>query len=481
MNAPLRYAGYAAMGLIVGAALSSACSASDTGNSGGGGGGAGGSSASGGAGGGSASGGTGAGGQDGGGTGGGLVIDSGGDSPINADAACDLQKYEATVTKAPVDVIFVVDNSCSMGEEMKGIQDNINLNFAQIIASSGIDYRVIMIGEHGGYNTPSSYEASICIGPPLGGKPCTGVGQNTAPSNNPPVFFHYDHDDVESTDAWCKMLDWYKKPDRYNLAPNGWSEWLRKEALKTFVLVTDDAMSCKWPYTGTYPPSCSTNGTGCYTDGYTNYVTQAPLAAQAFDTDILALDPVQFGTAQNRNYVWHSLSGVVKNPNSTLGEYQPTEAIVPYSSKCTSAVNSGPGTQALSILTGGLRYPVCDGAGFDVVFKKIAEGVIKGAKIQCDFPIPAPPTGKELDPKTIQIQYTPSKGGSTETFAQVADASQCKPGAFYISGDLDAGTGDAADGGGAKLVLCTDACNKVQGDDAAKIEILALCKTGGPN
>jgi len=477
MYSPLRYLGHGALGLLVGVALSAACSAGDTGG-GGGGGGAGGGSATGGGGGADSSlGGSGGsgGGVDGGGTGGGIVIDSGGDGAIPPDAACDLQTYTATLTKAPVDVIFVLDNSCSMSGEMTAIENNINQNFAQIIASSGIDYRVIMIGEHG----PASSDQSICIGPPLGGKPCSGVTANTPPSNNPPVFYHYDANDVESWDAWCKMLDWYKKPDRYNMAPGGWSEWLRKGALKTFVMVTDDRMDCYWPQTTTGMYStCTTNASKCYDDSSDSL---APLAAQNFDADLLALDPVQFGTAQSRNYVWHSLSGVVKNNGSTTGEYQPTAPLVPSSSKCSSAVNSGPATQALSMLTGGLRYPVCEGAGFDVVFKKIAEGVIQGAKIQCDFPMPEPPTGKELDPKTIQIQYTPSKGGGKQTFAQVTDATQCKPGAFFIEGDPDAGVPDGSDGGAAKLVLCPQACGLVQGDDSPKVEILALCKTSGPN
>ncbi|MBE7479991.1 MAG: hypothetical protein HS104_08405 [Polyangiaceae bacterium] len=469
MSSPLRYAAFAAAGLIFGGALSSACSASD---SGGGSGGGSGSGATGGAGsGGGGSGGTA--GIDAGGTGGGLDLDGSlNDGNINPDAACDLQTYQATVTKQPVDVIFVLDNSCSMSTEMIAIQDNINLNFAQIIASSGIDYRVIMIGEHG----PATGDQSICIGPPLGGKPCTGVTANTPPSNNPPVFYHYDHDDIESWDAWCKMADWYKAPDRYNLAPGGWSEWLRKEAMKTFVLVSDDRMDCYWPQATTYYSSCSTPASKCYDDGTsTTYAAAAVQAAQYFDADLLALDPLQFGTAQNRNYVWHSLVGVPKNGASATGEYQPTDALVPYSTKCSTAVNSGPGSQALSMLTGGLRYPVCEGVGFDVVFKKIAEGVIKGAKIQCDFPMPAPPPGKDLDPKTIQIQYTPSAGGSPEKFEQVADASQCKPNAFYIQPGADGG-----DAGTDLLVLCDDTCKKVQGDNSANIEILALCKSGGP-
>jgi hypothetical protein len=410
---------------------------------------------------------------DGGGTGGGINLDGSlQDGTIDPDAACDLQTYKATVTKGPMDVIFVLDNSCSMSTEMVAIQNNINTNFAQIIAQSGIDFRVIMIGEHG----PTSDE-SLCIGPPLGGKPCSGVTANTAPGNNPPVFYHYDHDDVESWDAWCKMLDWYDKPDRYNLAPGGWKDWLRTEALKTFVLVSDDRMDCYWPQASTYYSSCSTPGAKCYDDGSTSsYATDAPAAAKQFDTDILALDPAQFGTSTNRNYVWHSLVGVTKNGASPTGEYQPGDALVPYSSKCSTAQNSGPGSQSLSILTGGLRYPVCEGLGFDVVFKKIAEGVVKGAKIECDFPMPAPPTGKELDPKTIQIVYTPSAGGPAIKFEQVTDATQCKPGAFYIESAADGG-----DAGTDKLVLCPDSCKTVQADGQAGIEILALCKSGGPN
>ena len=58
----------------------------------------------------------------GGGTGGGLVLDGGlSDGKINPDAACDLQKYQTTLTKAPVDIIIIVDNSCSMYEEQENV------------------------------------------------------------------------------------------------------------------------------------------------------------------------------------------------------------------------------------------------------------------------------------------------------------------------------------------------------------------------
>jgi hypothetical protein len=105
---------------------------------------------------------------------------------------------------------------------------------------------------------------------------------------------------------------------------------------------------------------------------------------------------------------------------------------------------------------------VCEGQNFDVVFQEIAKGVIEGAKIACEFPMPEPPAGKELDPATINIEYTPSTGGGTTKFSQVADETQCAPNSFYIDGD--------------QLKLCADTCTLVQGDQQAKIDILALCK-----
>ncbi len=433
-----RYIGHAACGLLIGGALAGACSANDSGGDNqlftGGSGGTADSSA-------------GTGGTDGsvdGSTGGGVNLDGSFTDVLDPDAACDIQKYTATFTTKPVDVVFVLDNSCSMIEESQAIEQNINVNFAQIIQASGIDYRVILIAEHGPY-TPDS---SICVGSPLGGAPCPNpVPANTPPDNNPPLFYHYDHDDVESWDAWCKMFDWYKKPDRWNLTPGGWSTLLRKDAFKILVGISDDRISC-------------TLGSFSYSDSGT--AAGGQVAAQKLDTNVTTLDPQQFGTPENRNYRYYAIVGVEANPANPSKAYGPTEPLT--MTKCTSAVNTGPGHQALAILTGGLRFPVCDGTGFDAVFQEIAKGVIAGAKISCDFPVPQPPPGKELDPDSITIEYTPSGGTGTTKFVQVADSSKCKPNAFYIDGDT--------------IQLCPETCTVVQGDDSAEVQILALCKSG---
>src|SRR5690606_32550703 len=52
-------------------------------------------------------------------------------------------------TKRPVDVIFLVDNSGSMAEEVDGVEQNINVSFAEIFEALALDYRVIMVTDHG--------------------------------------------------------------------------------------------------------------------------------------------------------------------------------------------------------------------------------------------------------------------------------------------------------------------------------------------
>lgn len=434
-DARLRYLGFCCAGILIGTAAVSACS--DTGgggsavNTGG--------SANSSSGGSSGSGGSAAFGAFGGG------FDAGtNDTGLDPDSACAQQSAEATLVKKPVDVVFIIDNSCSMTQEIISVEQNINVNFAQIIGASGIDYRVIMIAEQG----PANPDESICVGPPLGGTNCP-VAANVAPVNNPPLFYHYDNNDVESHDSWCKMINWYDKPDRYGLAPTGWREWLRPESYKAFVEITDDGVGC-------------TAGTWTYQD--MDDIAMGQTAAQQFDADLLARDPAMFGTAADRNYIWYSILGMPPNPANPTKAWDPTEAMT--TGLCPSGIDPGTGYQALSILTGGLRFPVCEGAGFDVVFQEIAKGVIKGAKVSCEFDVPPAPPGKEIDLNTVEIEYTPGGGGIPGKFSQVSSAAQCKPNAFYI----EAG----------KIKLCPDTCTLVENDTAAKVQILFGCKSDIP-
>ena len=353
--------------------------------------------------------------------------------------ACVATEAEATLKKRPVDIVFIIDNSGSMGDNIESVQNNINESFASIIGASGIDYRVIMISEHGKLSAES-----ICVKAPLSATTCEPVP--LAPAPNPPIFFQYSVP-IGSHNSICQALAGYDGAlaDQYALGVGGWKQWLRQEALKVFVEVTDDGISCNF-------------GGQNYNDSDNAAGGQA--AADKFDAALLALDPEQFGTADARNYIWHSIVGLAKN-NPATEAYLPGDALV--LGVCNTAVAAGTGYQFLSQKTGGLRFPICEYQSYDVIFQEIAEGVIEGAKVECEFPVPEPPPGEKLDLATVIVEYTPGGVGAKEQFKQVPSADDCEPSSFYIAAGL--------------IQLCPDACAVVQDDDAAKLGILFGCET----
>jgi hypothetical protein len=384
---------------------------------------------------------------------GGTASGSGGDLTISVGVGgagpgggrpCVADPYEATITYKPVDIIFVIDNSGSMTEEINQFEQNVNKNFAQIIGASGLDYRVIMVTDFGPYN-----QQQVCIEQPLGGTPvggCKTVGSNSQPVNNPPIFYHYDIN-VQSWDSVCRMFESYNKPDKWGTAPNGWQDWLRMEAFKIFVEITDDRMQCSY------------NGSD-FSDQNTTMGGQT--AAKNFDKYLLALSPVHFGNMMVRNYQFYSLIGLpAKNPAVPSEPWYPSD---PDSTQtCQSGVSAGTGYQWLSKGTNALRFPVCDVTNYGVVFNEIAKGVVAGAAVPCEFDMPKPPPGETIDAESLEIEYAPGDGSPPLTFKQIMGPEQCGTAddKFYVAGD--------------KLVLCPEACKRITSDEAAKVKILAGC------
>jgi hypothetical protein len=73
---------------------------------------------------------------------------------------------------------------------------------------------------------------------------------------------------------------------------------IRPTSFKVFVTISDDHISS----------SCSVGGANkTFNDG--NNVTTAATTADAFDAELLALSPAQFGTAAKRNYMLHAIAG----------------------------------------------------------------------------------------------------------------------------------------------------------------------------
>jgi hypothetical protein len=351
--------------------------------------------------------------------------------------ACAAVTATATLTKKPVDIIFVIDNSASMSTEIAAVQNNINVNFASIIGASGLDYRVIMISQYDQVNYTGGYYR-VCIKGPLGGN--TNCDTEPKPINTA-NFFHYDRK-VDSTDSFQRILDTYNVRDPSCgaapapcSAPNGWADWLRADALKVFVEITDD-------------------------DSNTTYTS--------FETSLFNLTPKMFGTAADRNYMFYSIVGLKENTPATT-PYPDTAAVV--TTSCSSAYGPGQDYQQLSKLTKALRYPVCQTASYDSVFQAVAQGVIAGAKVACSFDVPDA-VGGIVNLNSVVVNYTPSNGDPVKSFMKVDDLSQCTAaGNFYITQDADMG-------GKNTIVLCPDTCQTVQQDDKAQIGVLFDCVVG---
>jgi hypothetical protein len=60
--------------------------------------------------------------------------------------ACALLEAQSTLTRVPVDIVWVVDDSGSMGDEQARVRENI-ANFAERISGDGIDVRVVFVTE----------------------------------------------------------------------------------------------------------------------------------------------------------------------------------------------------------------------------------------------------------------------------------------------------------------------------------------------
>jgi hypothetical protein len=337
---------------------------------------------------------------------------------------------------APVDVIIVVDNSGSMSQEILALEENINLHFAEVMSAANIDYRIIVVSKHG------SGGLDVCVKPPLS----STSNCSEEPVNVPEQFYQYSVP-VASHNALCILLDSFygDYPDQFNLAPSGWSLWVRPEAHKVFIVLGDDGAACTW--NGTY-----------FSD--LNNETGGQTVASDFDQALLALSPLHFGTPSDRNYSWYSIIGMEpKDPAMPLQPWLPTDPVT--TNLCTPAsVDPGTAYQWLSKGTDALRWPLCHVSGYDVILQGIVEDIPKQASAPCRFAVPAPSLGQTIDVDSVLLEWTPS-ASPPSTFSQVTDLASCAPDAFYIEGN--------------NIELCPATCADTTADPSATLDIHYFC------
>lgn len=341
----------------------------------------------------------------------GLLPDQGGD-PTTGD--CAAQMLEPELTSIGVDIIVVVDTSNSMAAAIDAVEASINVDFAAVLEASAVDYRIIVMGDY-----PPGQQLEICITQPLSGTDCN------PPPAVPAVTERYKHyDAITGSGAFLdNILAWYSAPDPHGLAPGGFKDFLRPGTRKVFLAMTD-----------------ATSASG------------DPAAGDAFDAALLALQPPNFGTPGDRQYLFHAI--VTMNPNDPpVVPWLPMDPIQ----------GEGGSIQQVSVVSGGWRFPLSQTQSFDVLFQEIAKDVVASTPIACDFPIPIPQMGT-IDPNTIEVDYKIGGLDPAKALHQVVDLAACEPDAFYIADDL--------------VHLCPAACAEVQADSMARLDVRYGCDVG---
>jgi hypothetical protein len=357
--------------------------------------------------------------------------DAGAARLTEAEGACVMESIEAEPgERRPVDIIFVIDNSGSMSEEIAAVRRNIDHEFASIIEESDVDYRVIMVSQFGEDGT------GVCIDPPLGGADCSQGLEKT----NGERYFHFNQV-IGSNDALCQILDTIDNTRADPRAPSGFNQWLRPEAAKAFVLITDDSARCS------YLDSEMTVYIGAdHADPFEDALT--------FHAALRAKAPEHFAG----HYQFFSIVGMAVQGDQPQPVF-PTEPLD--SITCNTAPSPGLSYQALSIATDALRYPVCEGRSFDAVFQVLAQSVIQTATAECTFQLPEVEAPQVLDLPGVNLEVRRSPSSDPQTFDQVAGASECEDAhSFYIRDRIE---------------LCPQACQWLQRSPEPAVEILYGC------
>ena len=291
----------------------------------------------------------------------------------------------------PVDIIWAIDNSCSMLDEAAAVQDNMN-TFANAILSQGIDVHVAMISLDG---PPLPFHHGVCVPAPLGSGSCPN-------DSRMPVYMRVDQE-VDSNNALELFIARY--PD--------YKPVLRQNAVKYFAVVTDD---------------------------------DSNMPAQDFINAIGTLDPGWFDN-------WRFFGVFCTGTCGTL----------------LACAATGTVYLNLTQQSGTVPGDMCGGAStFGGVFSALAQTIVSGTKLDCQWQIPPPPAGETFDRSKLNMQYTPGGSGTALPvyFAESADACGAE-GGWYYDDPVNP----------TRVLVCPATCNTITNDLQGRIDILFGCGT----
>lgn len=353
--------------------------------------------------------------------------------PEPADASfevCAATAVAAARERLPVDIIWIVDNSSSMQPAVAEVQAGLNA-FATLIASKGIDYKVVMLSKRGSAPiTSGSKRYPVCIPPPLGGPDC----------GNGPRFFHASLD-VKSTQPLEQFLGTLDQTPGYTASDERgsepWAQELRANATKSIVIVSDDDSRFSVSSFEMFPGGANPNNSTTLPPG--------------------VLHPSRGG--QFEGYVFNGIYGWESETVPSL--------------RCTYPNGTKPAAPGeiytqLVAKTHGVRARLCDGsAAWATFFDDVAQAVVATSKIACELDIPVPEAGV-LDPDAVNVRVT---DGANPAFLvpRVAGEAACAGASGWYYDDPAAPS---------KVHLCPASCDGAQskgGDVPPTIEVLFGC------
>ncbi|HMI90981.1 MAG TPA: hypothetical protein VK509_06435 [Polyangiales bacterium] len=267
----------------------------------------------------------------------------------SANGECAATAAEAEVGREPADIVWIVDNSCSMAVEAVAVQTNMN-RFAQKLVDSGIDVHLVLISSaNTAYQMNTAcppddlacaitmlvsafVDFGVCIGAPFGSGMCPEDSKQ-------PNFMHLAIP-VGSTNGLQMAVDLYPQ----------YASMMRPNASKHFAIISDD---------------------------------NSDMDAATFTQRVNALDPALFA-----KWRYHGIFTFTDCPDSA---------------------EVGTVHQELVKQTGGVSGDLCTQM-FDPVFDALAMNVVTQAEVACDWPIPPAPAGMSLDSTKINVNFTQPNG-----------------------------------------------------------------------
>lgn len=288
---------------------------------------------------------------------------------------CAEVTFAADSATKPADIIWVIDGSESMSDEIDIVQTRIN-DFAERVAESGIDIRVMMVASKEDRTVtitiplfpvpvPQSY-LGVCVPPPLSAEP------GCPDTDNPPLFTHVDVD-VYSTDALERLFE-----DAYDTFRPNLRSWARTHV----VVVSDDS-------------------SGKDADWFTEQLGR--IRGPGFSTDL----------------AFHAIVDVN------------------YSGEDSSCGQGSPGTYiALADRYPGVISSICQ-PDWTPIFDALFEEVAAEIELPCAYEIPPPPDDAEINPDRVNVYITPG-GGEAEVLPNVPTRFDCgEDGGWYYDDPRD--------------------------------------------